>query len=180
MKSRMTRGLAVAVALILVGIAGNVVSASGETARQSSEPDFVGWKFLGTKCVETDNGLLYAHVGVRMIVHNRGHFTHWATNMRVKARLIPPGSGLNLPRSWRTTRFPTHSQLLQDHNYSHDMAVNTDVMSPETDWLVQVKLIWDRTVPLHDVVHEFKFPFKTAHCIKGKTKTPVSLASPQS
>jgi hypothetical protein len=174
MKSRMTRGLAIAVALLLVVIVGSIVSATQAAARQSSEPDWIGWKFLGTKCVETSDGLVYAHIGVRMRVRNRGHFTHWATNMRVKARLIPPGSGLNLPRSWRTTRFPVHSQLFQDYNYSHDMAVNTDVMSAAADWLVQVKLIWDRKSPLHDVVHEFKFPFNTAHCINGKT--PISYA----
>jgi hypothetical protein len=174
MKSRMTRGLAIALALFLLVVAGGVLSTPGIAARQSSEPDWIGWKFQGTKCVQTDNDLVYAHVGVRMIVRNRGHFRHWATSMRVKARLIPPGSGLNLPRSWRTTRYPVHSQLFQDYNYSHDMAVNTDVMSPAGDWLVQVKLIWDRKAPLRDVVHEFKFPFNTANCINGKT--PMTLA----
>ena len=94
--------------------------------------------------------------------------------MKVKARLIPTSSALNISRDWRTTRFPVHSELLQDYDYSHNMAVNSDVVNPDGDWLVQVKLIWDRRAPLRDVVHEYKFPFNTAQCINGKT--PLSLA----
>ena len=140
-------------------------------ARASS--DWIGWKFQGTTCFDTPEGERYAHVKVRMIVHNGGApGRHWATNMRLKARLIPPGSGLSYTRSWRTTRFPVHSDLLQDTDYTHDLAVNTDVMSPETDWRVQVKLIWDRKAPWHDVVKEFAYSFNTASCKPGKVYKP--------
>jgi hypothetical protein len=161
--------------LLLLGAALVLPGHSAASAPARASSDWIGWKFQGTNCIDTPEGERYAHVKVRMIVHNGGApGRHWATNMRLTARLIPPNSGLNLQRSWRTTRFPVHSDLLQDTSYTHDLAVNTDVMSPETDWLVQVKLIWDRKAPWHDVVKKFKFPFKTAHCRSGKA--PISLA----
>ena len=107
-----------------------------------------------------------------MWVHNRGTGGGWVTNFRLKARLIPTTSGLNISRSWRTNRFPVHSNLLQDYNYSHGMGVNTDVVDPEADWKVQVKQVWDRKAPWKDIVREFFLTFDTSHCKKGKTYTP--------
>jgi hypothetical protein len=171
--------LALAAACVLSGYSTASTTATATTPARASA-DWIGWKFLGTKCIDTPEGERYAHVRVRMIVHNGGAGPHWATNMRVKARLVPTGSGLNLPRSWRTTRFPVHSDLLQDTSYAHDMAVNTDVMSPEADWRVQVKLIWDRKLPFHDVVKKFSFPFKTDKCTPGKTHSGPIVGIPGS
>jgi hypothetical protein len=106
-----------------------------------------------------------------MSVRNRGEgwLGHWVTNFRLRARLIPPNHGLNYTREWTTHRFPVHSDLLQDYNYpSEPMAVNTEAANPEYEWVVQVKQVWDRRVPWNDIVREFKLPFDTSHCKRGK------------
>jgi hypothetical protein len=91
------------------------------------------------------------------------------TNFRLKARLVATTPGLSYHHEWRTTRFPVHSELFQDYNYDNfPMVVNTDTQDPDADWNVQVKQVWDRRIPLHDIVRQFEFPFDTSHCRKGK------------
>jgi hypothetical protein len=140
----------------------------------SADDEFhYGWGETSSKCIKVEStGRVYAHVTTSMWVHNRGIGKGWVTNFRLKARLIPTTSGLNISRDWRTNRFPVHGDLLQDHDYSHAMAVNTDVVNPEADWKVQVKQIWDRKTPWNDIVHEFFLTFDSNHCRKGKTYTP--------
>jgi hypothetical protein len=108
-----------------------------------------------------------------MWVHNRGIGSGWVTNFRLKARLVKAkGAGLNIQRGWKTHRFPVSSGLNQDTNYARPMAVNTDVMSTEEEWKVQVKQVWDRKAPWHDLVREFYLTFNTSHCRPGRTTRP--------
>jgi hypothetical protein len=151
------------------------LSAPSAASPGVTSADWLGWKFLGTTCHTNSSGLIFARVKVRMLVNNSGIGSHWASNMRVRARLIPPGSGLNISRSWRTQRAPTSGELLQDHRYFHNFAVDTDVMSPNADWRVQVKLIWDRKVPFHDVVKGYTFPFRTGNCAGADNGDAVTL-----
>ena len=79
------------------------------------------------------------------------------------------GAPTTLQRSWRTSNFPVHSDLLQDHDYSHAMAVNTDVMDPEAEeWKIQVQQIWARKT-LRDIHRDFYLSFDTSNCKRGKT-----------
>ena len=101
---------------------------------------------------------MIAHVKVRMNVTNSdGYTTHWANNMRVKARLTSPGAALGSTQ-WRTTRFPAVSELAGGY-HTKIMAVNTDGVSPSQDWILETKLIWDRTFPIPDHVEHFKSKF---------------------
>jgi hypothetical protein len=143
-----------------------IVGAIGAAPVRSA--DWRGYKFLGTTARCNPSGLVYAHVRVRMIVSNSGVGAHWASNMRVKARLVHPGSGFDFTSSWRTVRYPGKNanpdELLQDHHYAIDFAVNTDVYSADQDWRLQVKLIWDRKAPWHDVVEKFETNFREPEC----------------
>lgn len=107
-----------------------------------------------------------------MLVRNRGIGAHWVTNFRLKARLIATGPGLNYPRSWKTHRYPVHGDMLQDYDYNQAMAVNTDTYSPEADWEVQVKQVWDRKAPWPDIVRQFCLTLDTGHCKKGAQHVP--------
>ncbi|MDX6601949.1 MAG: hypothetical protein QOF13_1151 [Solirubrobacterales bacterium] len=149
-----------------------LVSLGAGTASADDEFHY-GWGETRTQCIKVEStGLVYAHVTTSMWVHNRGIGSGWVTNFRLKARLIPTTSGLNISRNWRTSRFPVKSGLNQDSEYSHGMAVNTDVVKPEAEWKVQVKQIWDRKAPWKDIVREFFLTFDASHCKKGKTYTP--------
>lgn len=143
------------------------------TSASAAADDFhYGWGETRSQCIKVENNgteLVYAHVTSSMWVHNRGIGSGWVTNFRLKARLVPTTSGLNISRNWHTTRFPVHSELLQDTDYAHAMAVNTDVMNPDADWKVEVKQVWDRKAPWHDIVRHFFLTFDTSHCRKGKT-----------
>ena len=121
--------------------------------------DWIRFQFLGTTCHLNPAGLEFAHIGARMTVFNHGWGSHWASNMRISARLVSPNNGLHIANSWHTTRYPVFSELLQDHSYVHDLWVNTDVESPADDWDVQLKLIWDRKFPWTDVVHQYQYHF---------------------
>lgn len=160
---------------IVTSILAAVIAIGPGSAIAGPTPDGFqrGWGETKAQCIKDEStGLVFAHVTTSMWVHNRGQGGHWVTNLRLKARLVPTTAGLNIPRSWRTNRFPVHSDLLQDHDYSHAMAVNTDVVDPEAEWRVQVKQIWDRKVPWGDIVREFYLSFDTGHCRKGKPYSP--------
>ena len=129
-------------------------------------------------CHVNPAGLIYAHVYTRMWVNNTGHFSHWVTNFRLKARLIPTTSGLNYSRSWRTDRAPNSGNLLQNHRYNGPLAVNTDVMSPNADWQVDVKLIWDRKLPLSDIVKKKRFPLDPSGCAGSGQGLPAAPQLP--
>lgn len=154
--------------VLATGLVALTTSVLAATATAGDDGFRYGWGRTIVKCYENNYELVFAHVSVTLWVHSRGHFRHWITNMRLEARLS--GGGSNMQRSWRKSRFPVHSELLQDHNYSHAFAVNTDVMSPEEEWTLQVKQIWDRRRPWEDLVHEYEVPFDTSDCKKGHIK----------
>jgi hypothetical protein len=162
-----------AVSLLAVVI---LIMAGARQARSASDSEWgYSWGKTTAKCIEVEVGkevekhtLVYAHVTSSMAVRNRGIGAHWVTNFRLKARLIPTTTSANWTRSWKTKRFPVHSNLLQDYDYSKSMAVNTDTYDPEEDWNVDVKQVWDRDIPWHDIVRHFEFPFDTGSCRKGK------------
>lgn len=160
---RLARRILLIGSLAAIALAGAIPATAGAWS--------AGWYGRGAvqaACIRTPQDLVYAHVTTTMWVHNTGISSHWVTNMRLQARLISPNAGLQLQRSWRTKRYPAQSELLQDHNYSFGMAVNTDVVKPDADWLVEVKLIWDRKVPLHDIVQKIRhFEFDTSDCRDG-------------
>jgi hypothetical protein len=158
-----------AVSLLAVTV---VILAGAKQAQSASDSEWgYSWGETRAKCIKVTAGeyeLVFAHVTARMSVRNRGHGAHWVTNFRLKARLIPTTSGLNYTRSWKTNRFPVYSDLLQDYDYSRAMAVNTDTVNPEAEWVVQVKQVWDRKAPWSDIVRQFSLPFDTSHCRQGK------------
>lgn len=154
--------------VLVTGLVLLTTSAAVGAATARNDGFGYGWGRTTVRCYENNAGLVFAHVSVTLWAHSRGHFRHWITNMRLEARLS--GGGNNLQRSWRKNRFPVHSELLQDHNYSHAFAVNTDVMSPEEEWTLQVKQVWDRRRPWADLVHEFEEPFDTSNCKKGHVR----------
>jgi hypothetical protein len=157
---RLLISLSFAVALLLSSLATSQAHASWR-----------GWGETKAQCISVEAGgydLVYAHVSSSMWVSNHGAGGEWVTNFRLKARLVPTTSGLNWSRSWKTHRFPVHSDLFQDHYYNSPMVVNTDTVDPEADWKVQVKQVWDRRAPWSDLVHEFFITFDTGHCRKGK------------
>jgi hypothetical protein len=162
--------IAIATALMVVG--------SSTAGAAVSGPFHYGWGETRVSCI-TANGEEYAHVTSSMWVHNRGIGSGWVTNFRLKARLVKAeGAGINLGRSWRTHRFPVRSDLNQDSDYFSPMAVNTDVMSIHEEWKVQVKQVWDRKAPWHDLVREFFLTFNTSHCKPGRTHTPIGQTPP--
>jgi hypothetical protein len=159
--------------LLAVGLCAVIaVPSSPARVRAAAGPDWTGFRFLGTTC-NIRNGLEFAHVRVRMIVHNTGAGTHWASNMRVQARLVSPSAGISPEQSWRTQRFPAVSELLQDRTYWKNMAVNTDTVNPDADWKLEIKLIWDRKVPFPDVVKHFKTTFRGCGGVG-----PVAMTAP--
>ena len=100
---------AAAVSLVLLGT--GLVGAPGASAVLPGEDKLdYGWKYLGYTCQQSSDGLRIRYVvKARMIVNNRPQFGRWATEMTFKARLVPSGAGLNLPRDWssRTVRSST-------------------------------------------------------------------------
>jgi hypothetical protein len=124
----------------------------------ASASEWYGWRFLGTTCVNR-SGMEFAHLRVGMRVANEDVGSHYAANMRIKARLIHPGAGLTFDRGWRTQRYPVYSELLINKGYARVMSVNTDSVSPTQDWQLDIKLIWDRSAPWADVVKHYTVPF---------------------
>jgi hypothetical protein len=149
-----------------------LILACAGPARSSSDGWGYSWGRTKVVCITVvahEHELVYGHVTSSMSVHNRGHFSHWVSNFRLKARLVATTAGLDYHHGWRTTRFPVHSQLLQDHDYDHyPMAVNTDTQAADLDWNVQIKQVWDRGIPLKDIVRQFEVPFDTSNCRAGK------------
>jgi hypothetical protein len=119
------------------------------------------------KCVRSGQSEVRARVTANMWVHNRGWNTGWVNSFRMSARLIPTTTGYNIDRAWKKTRFPVFSNLLQDTNYSHNMAVVTNPESRYEDWIVQVKQTWTRK-SLRDLHREFRVHFGT-----GESRCPT-------
>ena len=160
----------VGLSALIVALAAIPALAAGQA---SAAAPARSWSRLNVRCIEQSNGLVYAHVTTTLSVTNKGIGAGWVTNLRLKARLIE-GTGLSIQRSWRTNRFPVHSDLLQDHHYQHALAVNTDNVNPDAaEWTVQVKEIWDRKAPWSDIVREIQVPFDTSNCQPGAA--PITL-----
>lgn len=165
-------------------IAGTLLVAAAVVLGAGPSPavayDWRGFKFLGTTCHNTSAGLIQARVRVRMFVYNKGYFSTYATNMRVRARLVHPGAGLDYTQSWSTVRFPyknaSPNELTSDAFHTADFTVNTEPMSPTQDWRLQIKLIWDRKAPLADSVEKFETTFYKTGCT-GQVG-PIAMAPP--
>ena len=129
------------------------------------------WGALKAECRSIEpNGhsLNYAIVSATMVVANEGPGNHWASAMRIKARLVPDKSHENYFESWtRSWRTFSVAPLFQEHTYHQRMKVATDTVSPAADWKVQYKLTWDRSFPFPDVGSTGELPFHTCESSSG-------------
>ena len=119
---------------------------------QAKTPDLIAhYNWLSTTCVPAAQGTVRAKVVVRMIVVNHeGLGGDWAQRMRAEARLITTTPGLQYSRAWKKVKTPI---LTINRRHSYTMTVITDNVSPNAEWKVQLKLIWDRPTQ-RDVVKE--------------------------
>jgi hypothetical protein len=129
-------------------------------------PSYVYFKAKGSHC-RTVNNQFYASTSFLMGTRNSNGWHNWVTNFHVRIRLEHPGAGLQLGSPWHDIRWPGGGGLLQDHSYSRILNVSSDGYSPEQDWVVHIKLIWDRTVPQADAVQSLKFPLAKLACPTG-------------
>lgn len=140
--------------------------------------DFHSWAVQPTTWTCTPDSAggvqVSATVHVLMAAANHGAWPgdEYASNLRVEARLENTGNsgadplGLRqLGEEWRTVRFPDPAavpdELLQDTSYSQILSVTTDGNAVDHDVVVHIKAIWDRKVPLADLVEESSEPFPT-------------------
>jgi len=166
-------------ALVTAALTGAGAAAGGVSASPVPErSEWYGWDFTGTRCLarSTNQGeVVFARFGVNMFVHNGGPGNHWASNMRVRIRLVSPNAGLDLDSAWRTYRYPAQGELEQDRNYNYPFReLDSNPLGAGRDWNVQVKLIWDRKVPFRDIVKKFEFPLR--RCPEGDpTGPPIGI-----
>ncbi|MFN8216089.1 MAG: hypothetical protein U0R71_05775 [Solirubrobacterales bacterium] len=145
---------------LCVGAIGVVLLAGAAQARAQ----WHWWGALRAECRYSEPGgypLNAAVVRATMVVANdETPTTHWAEQMKIKARLVPDESGDNFfenwSRSWSTSRT---GYLLPGYTYHRRMAVTTGTVNPAADWKVQYKLIWERGAPLPDVGSSGTLPF---------------------
>lgn len=121
-----------------------------------------GWGHspFSVACRGGDGRPVYAHVVVgKMWARNLDDRRHWVTNFKLKVRLIPASSGTGISQTFRTRRYPTSGDLPKNQYVSHQMQANTSGVNPARDWLVDVKLVWNRKTPWRDFTNEYQIGF---------------------
>lgn len=162
---RVRRALAAASSAAAFGLVGlALVGTAGASASSSAAPRLItSYNWLSTSCVVAPSSTVRAKVIVRMKVVNYDGFSDWASYMKVRARLIPTGAGLNYTRPWKEVKTP---YLTQNKTHSYTMRVLTDNVSAFKDWQVQLKLIWTRPA-MRDVVVERTGAFSSCGGLQG-------------
>lgn len=145
-------------------------TAAGAPAGGVKAPDLIAtYNWWSVQCIRTETSqgpLVAARVKLWMRVVNHDSLTgkDWATHMTAKARLIPADNpGLQIYRGWTTS---TTKYLTQNRTHRYNFDVTTDTKKPSATWNVQLKLIWDRTAPIKDVVKEVVRPFTACNGIE--------------
>ncbi len=146
----------------------------GSAARAQAKWYAYGAVTTECKYVEVRPGVFedYGVVWANMFVSNEGAIpgNHYANHMRIKARLVPTEPGHNFFRHWNTESVETP---LENTIYHRRMkGFSTDTVDPGKGWKLQVKFIWDRQVPFHDIVKKRTYKFETCEPPEGRSGGP--------